>query len=743
MKRRMTALLAMAIVASLLVVTAPPGLGSDRFVDVPDDNIFHNDIGWMAEQDITRGCNPPDNDEFCPSDNVTRGQMAAFFVRALGLTATDSGTDFTDTDGNVFERDILKLSAAGITRGCNPPDNDEFCPDDFVTRGQMAAFFVRALNLTSEDGGTDFTDTDGNVFERDILRLSAAGITRGCNPPANDEYCPDDFITREQMAAFFHRADGVGSVALQILAINDFHGNIGTTGTWGDDEAPVGRADYLASYIRAAEAEAANSIFVSAGDLIGASPLISALFQDEPTIEAMNLMGLDLNAVGNHEFDEGPDELLRMQNGGAHPTVADADGEPFQGADFEFLAANVEVDATGDTLFPPYSIRTFWNERVAFIGMTLEGTPEIVTQEGVAGLTFHDEVETVNALVPELQAEGIEAIVVLLHEGGFSEGGPEGDDCEGGLTDPLNSIVTGFDDAVDLVIAGHVNDEFVCEVDGKWVTMADNAGRLFTDIDTFIDRGTGDLVIRAIDNVPTYHEGVAAASDLTELIDKYDELSAEAGNTVIGSITEDIPEVYDPSGETAVGNLIADAQLAATDEAGEGEAVVAFMNNGGVRTDAGFVYAESSGEGDGNVTYAEAFAVQPFGNSLVTITLTGQQIHDLLEQQFQGPTEEDWEILHVSEGFTYTWDYDGAVGDKVDPTSITIGGNPLDLDADYRVTVNSFLAGGGDGFSVLLEGTDPLGGDVDLDALVDYFGENSPIAPPALDRIDVLNHPDV
>jgi 5'-nucleotidase len=270
---------------------------------------------------------------------------------------------------------------------------------------------------------------------------------------------------------------------------------------------------------------------------------------------------------------------------------------------------------------------------------------------------------------------GIEAIVILLHEGGFSEGGEEGDDCEGGLTDPLNSIVTGFDDAVDLVIAGHVNDEFVCEVDGKWVTMADNAGRLLTDIDTTLHRFTGELTVRAIDNVPTYHNQVASAvSSVTDLIDEWQALADVAGNVVIGSITTDIPEDYDDSGETAIGNLIADAQLAATASAGTGNAVVAFMNNGGVRTDEGFVFAQSGSEGDGNVTYAEAFAVQPFGNSLVTMTLTGQQIHDLLEQQFQGPTDADWEILHVSQGFTYTWDLNAAPGNKVNPGDIMIGG---------------------------------------------------------------------
>lgn len=739
MRKRLSVALTVAMVASCLFYTAAPAGASDRFDDVPDTHTFHNDIGWLADEGITRGCNPPDNTRFCPEDTVTRGQTAAFFVRALGLTSTDGATDFTDTTNSTFVNDIAKLSAAGITRGCNPPANDEFCPESTLTRGEMAAFFVRALGLTSTEGATDFTDTTDSIFVNDIAKLSAAGITRGCNPPANDRFCPDSEMTRGEISAFFNRAYH-NEVELQILGINDFHGNIATTGSWGPSSQPVGRADYLAAHVNQAKAGVDHSILVSAGDLIGASPLISGLFHDEPTIEAMNLIGLELNGVGNHEFDEGPEELLRMQNGGTHPVDGNPDGDGFAGADFDFLSANVTVDASGDTLFDAYAVKTYEGVDVAFIGMTLEGTPSIVTQEGVAGLTFHDEVDTVNALVPDLQAMGIEAIVVLLHEGGFSEGGEEGDDCVGGLTDPLNSIVSGFDSAVDLVIAGHVNDEFVCEVNGIWVTMADNAARLFTDIDTKLNRFTGDMTITAIDNVPTYHADVAApVSSVTSLIDKWQALADVQGNVVIGEITADITEQYEPGGDSPVGNLIADAQLWATEGATTGNAVIAFMNNGGVRGDQGFLFAPSGSEQAGEVTYAEAFAIQPFGNSLVTMTLTGAQIHDLLEQQFQGPTEADWEILHVSDGFTYTWDATAPVGDKVDPTTIELGGVTIDPNTDYRVTVNSFLADGGDGFSILSSGTDRLGGAIDLDAMVDYMGANSPVAPPAVNRITRVN----
>ena len=260
-------------------------------------------------------------------------------------------------------------------------------------------------------------------------------------------------------------------VQLRVLAINDFHGHIDTS---SDSFSGVGRADHLAANIGAARAEVDHSVFVSARDLIGASPLISALFHDEPTIEAMSLMGLDINVVGNHEFDEGHAELLRMQRGGPHPVDGDLDDSPFGGADFQFLAANVVDDTTGTPILPTHSVRDYQGIRVAFIGMTLEGTPGIVARSGVEGLTFLDEAETANELVPKLREDGIEAIVVLLHEGGFSDGGQN--DCGSGLSGPVAEIARQLNRAVNLVIAGHTNDEFACEIDGKWVTMTDNRG---------------------------------------------------------------------------------------------------------------------------------------------------------------------------------------------------------------------------------------------------------------------------
>jgi 5'-nucleotidase len=451
----------------------------------------------------------------------------------------------------------------------------------------------------------------------------------------------------------------------------------------------------------------------------------------------MNLIGLDINGVGNHEFDEGAAELLRMQNGGTHPVDGDLDGDGFAGADFEFLAANVTVEATGETVFAPYTIKKYQGVKVAFIGMTLEGTPSIVTPSGVAGLTFNDEVETVNALIPELQKKNIEAIVVLMHEGGFaSEGGGDGDGC-GTLSGNLYDIVDGLDDAVDLVIGGHNNQRFAClDVEGKAVTMAYHSGRMFTDIDVTLNRVTKDMTVVSIDNKENFQDGVTPAADLTALIDKYDTLSAPLANAVIGEISTDITETNNPAGESALGDVIADAQLTATAPAGLGDAVVAFMNPGGIRDD--LFFAEiSGGEAPGEVTFGEAFSVQPFGNSLVTMTLTGAQIHALLVQQWVGQTSP--RILQASDGFTYTWDASLADADKVDASTIKIGGVVMDPGTGYRVTVNSFLADGGDNFSVLTAGTDRLGGEIDLDALVTYFNDNSPVAPGPQNRITRLN----
>jgi len=524
-----------------------------------------------------------------------------------------------------------------------------------------------------------------------------------------------------------------GTVDVQILAVNDFHGNLlppsGSSGRIGSTNA--GGVEYLATHINNLRAQNPNTVVVSAGDMIGASPLISALFHDEPSIEAFNLIGLDFNAVGNHEFDEGVYELIRMQEGGCHPVDGCLDGDDFAGADFRYLAANVTWKKNDKSIFPAYKIRAFKGVQVAFIGMTLEGTPSIVTPSGISELNFLDEADTVNALIPELKQKGIETIVVLIHEGGFPAGGYN--ECPG-ISGPIVDIVNRMDDAVDVVISGHTHQAYNCVIDGRIVTSAASFGRVVTDVDLTIDRTTGDVVSATANNQIVTRD-VSLAPSLTALVAKYQTLVAPLENRVIGSITADITRTNNAAGESALGDVIADAQLDATDDPGFGDAVVAFMNPGGIRAD--FTYAGSAaGEGDGNVTYGEAFTVQPFGNSLVTMTLSGAQIETLLEQQFQGcGTQTANRVLQVSAGFTYEWSASAAACDKVDPATIKINGVTVDPAANYRVTVNSFLADGGDNFAVLVQGTDRLGGDVDVDALEKYFAAFSPLAPGPQNRI--------
>ena len=527
-----------------------------------------------------------------------------------------------------------------------------------------------------------------------------------------------------------------GTVDVQILALNDFHGNlVGPTGTITNElgqRISAGGVEFLATHIKNLRQTNPNTVVVSAGDLIGASPLISALFHDEPTIEAFNLIGLDFNAVGNHEFDDGAAELLRMQIGGCHPEDGCLDGDGFDGAKFKFLAANVIRNDTGKSLFPRYRLKTFNGVKVAFIGMTLEGTPTIVTPTGVAGLTFLDEAETVNKLVPELKSLGVESIVVLVHEGGFPTG--TYNQCPG-ISGPIVDIVNNLDPAVDIVISGHTHQPYNCNINGMLVTSASSFGRVLTDVDLTIDLATRDVVSMSANNMIVTRD-VAPDSLLSMLVNKYQTLVAPLANRIVGQITGDILRTQNAAGESALGDVIADSQLFVTTDPAFGGAVVALMNPGGIRQD--LLYAQIGSEGDGNVTYSEIFTVQPFGNSLVTMTLTGEQIDTVLEQQFVGCGQTTNRILQVSNGFTYTWQASGLACEKVDIGTIMINGVPIDPAASYRVTVNNFLADGGDNFAALRGGVDRLGGAVDLDAVEDYFSAFNPVMPGPQNRITMI-----
>jgi 5'-nucleotidase len=516
------------------------------------------------------------------------------------------------------------------------------------------------------------------------------------------------------------------AVDVQLLGINDFHGNIAAPGTItlpGGVRTPAGGAEYLATHIKALRKQNRNTLVVSAGDNIGASPLVSGLFHDEPTIEAFNAMGVDISAVGNHEFDEGSVELLRMQDGGCHPVDGCQDGDGFDGADFDYLAANVIDDDTGRTLFPAYEIRRVGGVKVGFIGVVLKDTPTIVTPSGVEGLTFGDEADAINKYTAKLKKKGVRAIVVLMHQGD-TVGLGQVNDCLNPVG-PLADIIGRSSKEVDLYLTGHTHQAYNCVIGGKRATSASSFGRVLTDANLRVDKRTGQVVsVSATNQIVT--QDVTKDPAQTAILNKYTTLSAPIANRHIGTATADLTNSSNAAGEEVLGDIIADSQLAAT--APTGNAVMAFMNPGGIRTS---ITA-------GDISYADAFAVQPFGNSLVTLTLTGAQIDRLLEQQWDGQGTSP-KVLQVSAGFTYTWDANGPLGSRVDASTIKLNGTPIDPAANYRVTVNSFLADGGDGFTILRSGTDRLGGAIDIDALADYLTAHEPTSPTPLDRITRLN----
>jgi len=530
-------------------------------------------------------------------------------------------------------------------------------------------------------------------------------------------------------------------VQLRILAINDFHGNLQPPGGGirirdPQDAAknllvPAGGAEYLATAVKELRRGHENHVFVAAGDLIGASPLLSALFHDEPTIEALSLMGLEISSVGNHEFDAGADELLRKQSGGCHPVDGCKGPKPFAGAGFKYLAASTWDTHTQRTILPAYQVRSFDGIPVAFIGLTLKGTPDMVMPTGVAGLRFDDEADTVNRLVPELRAQGIESIVVLIHEGGF----PTGDynECPG-ISGAIVDIVRRLDKAVDLVISGHTHSAYVCSIDGRLVTSGDKYGTIVSTIDLQIDRGTRNVSSARASNVIVRNDTYAKDQQQTDLLAAYARLATPLAQRAIGRIGGAFTRDPNTSLASAAGQLVADAQLAATIAPEHGGAVIAFANAGSPRGSSGSVRTSLLPEVNGTVRYGQLFAMQPFANNLVTMTLSGEQIRQLLEQQWRDDNSFG-EFLQVSSGFEYRWANSQGKNRHVVPGSLMLHGKPLEPAEAYRVTVNSFMAEGGGGLRVLLEGRDRRTGIVDVAALEQYLAANPGLTPSPLDRI--------
>jgi 5'-nucleotidase len=518
-----------------------------------------------------------------------------------------------------------------------------------------------------------------------------------------------------------------------LLGFNDFHGAIDKpTGSAGNVNGVLaGGVEYLATHVKqlraAAEAEGRKSLTVGAGDMIGATPLVSAAFHDEPAIETLGeAVGLDITAVGNHEFDEGVAELLRMQFGGCHPTDGCQDGDGFGGAEFRYLAANVTYKKSGLPILPPFDVRFFDGVPVGFIGMTLEGTPSIVNPAGITSVDFRDEIEVANFWGGLLRLVGIKSLVLLLHEGGQQN--PLSSQPTGcvNFTGPVTQIAAGLRPEFGIIVSGHTHQWYTCELPNRdggpvVVTSAGSNGRLVTNIDFTLDKRTRRFAAVSAENVVVTNSDPALVDPTAKAIaDKYRTAVAPIANRVVGETTAAITRTPTPAQETPLGDLIADAQLAWTQSAG---AQIALMNPGGIRTDLDA----------GTVTFGEAFAVQPFNNLVVTQTFTGAQLKAVLEQQVFPPTSPA-RILQISAGFSYTYDTTRPAGDRV--LDMRLNGTPIDPAATYRVTTNDFLANGGDGFTALTAGTDRVTAPgFDVDALVAYIGANSPVAPPATGRI--------
>jgi 5'-nucleotidase len=557
-------------------------------------------------------------------------------------------------------------------------------------------------------------------------------------------------------------------VQVNIIAFNDFHGALepphqAIAATAPDGSAvrvPAGGAAYLASAVRRLKARHANNVVVAAGDVISASPLISAEFLDEPTIMAMNMIGLDYSSVGNHEFDRGRQELLRVQNGGCQRNTARQPCrlDRFPGARFRYLAANVRTE-NGQTLFPASAMRSFGSGRtrvqVGFIGLTLRDTSTLVTPRGVAGLTFTDEADAINSAARQLRAQGADAVVVLIHQGLSTDVGYNDHSCRG-VEGDLLPILARLDRSVDLVVSGHTHNAYICDygrIDATrpiLVTSAGKNGTLLTQISLTIDPAHRRVTAKRADNIIVQGEAYSdrtgpvplsrlfpafpADPAVQALVARYAAAAAPIIGRTIGHLPGPAMREKNDNGESVLGDLIADAFLAATSAPDAGNAQIAFTNQTSVRTD--IIPAA-----DGSVSFGQLFAAQPFGNDLVVKTMTGRQIRAVLEQQFaSGPNTVASPIyLQPSRGFSYSFDLRLPEGRRI--LDMRLNGQPMGDDATYRVTMNSFLASGGDSFTGFRAGTNPTGGMQDVDAVERYIAAlgATPAPLPPLNRMTRLS----
>jgi 5'-nucleotidase len=602
--------------------------------------------------------------------------------------------------------------------------------------------------------------TNSNIKMKALSLLTALGVT-ACG--SNNQEPPPVILP---------------PVTISLLSLNDFHGALlpptgsvtvadpaNATGT----KVSAGGIAYLSSLINQLKAKnPEKTLVVAAGDMLGGSPLNSALFHDEATIEALNSIGLDFSAVGVHELDNGRDELLRIQNGGCFPKTADGSkgnigidtcmtNAAFSGAKFKYLSANIVDKKTGQTLFPSYYVRTIEGVDIGFIGATLKEAPTLTNPAGSAGMSFLDEADSVNKLVTELKLKGVSSIVVLLHQGGTTTASTINDKSCPGLSAEIIALTDKLAPEVDVVISGRSHQEYNCKrPDGKLLTQAGFNGRIVSKIDLTIDPQLKKVIAKEANNIvvindvgvkdskgvliplPAGMSPLAKDTTMAALVQRYVDASATVTNIQIGSLTSFIGRTANTAGENKMGDLVADIYLNGSSgtEYGNRPAEIALANPGGIR---------ASLETSLQVSYAQLFAVMPFGNNLTTMDLTGTQLLRLLEQQWEAPQPAGGRVMQISNGFSYSWDAsqpEGAArgsGNRVVAGSMMLNGTSIDLNKIYRITVNNFMSTGGDNYTVLTSGSNIQQGYTDIVAGEAYFRKLGTIPTPSQARITRIN----
>ncbi|BBB69523.1 multifunctional 2',3'-cyclic-nucleotide 2'-phosphodiesterase/5'-nucleotidase/3'-nucleotidase [Undibacterium sp. YM2] len=523
-------------------------------------------------------------------------------------------------------------------------------------------------------------------------------------------------------------ANQAATTDITIFSINDFHGNLQAdqpvpyVATKTDParpaekiSVPAGGYAYLTTKLKERRQAVGSSIFVGAGDLIGASPMGSALMKDEPVIEALNRLDLSVTAVGNHEFDNGTADLMRKIKGECPATgCAYAD---FKGARFSYLGANIHELGNNKPWLTPYVIRQVGDFKVGFIGAVTADVPNLVAGDAVKHLSFEDEATAINRYVPELQKQGVAAIVVLIHEGATYKGSENDPSyrCEG-LQGPIIEISKKLDKAISLVVSGHSHQGYTCKIDGKLVVQGRSYGSFLTESTLTIDSKTNQVINAVAVNHLIDQQVLQADPVAKQLVDQVATQTARLRQRPIVNLSAPLSRNSEAGFfDSSLGNIIADSQLHHGQHAGGADA--AFMNAGGIRSD----LPSGKATGPVAVSYGDLYAVQPFGNNLVRIKLTGAQILTLLQQQWSGREVNDPKKLFVSHTLSYSYDPRAGISERV--KDVRIKGKPLDLNQQYSVVVNSFMADGGDGFAVLKQAKDKELIGRDLEAFESYVRE--------------------